>query len=176
MNELILATIEHLRSPLGLSLSASDCDEQPDGFPPPNAGQIYYAVDEYGWTNTADESLDEYCGVSVTITLRAGFAPKDRHAMALRRDLRRRRADVRRVIHNNYDLMNLANRKLEEHFKHPVNGFVEPLRFRSAGKPEIRGPEWFSAEANPNASAICGVSCTLLFERARRVQVIDEME
>ncbi|WP_020474923.1 hypothetical protein [Zavarzinella formosa] len=169
MNELILATVEHLRSAAGLSLSADVCDEQPDGQPPPNAGQVYYAVHEGAWTNTADESLDEYCGVCVTITLRAGYAPRDRIALALLRDLRARRAAVRAAIHDNYDLMNLANTKLGP----AVNGFVEPLRFRDAGRPQTKGPDWFYAEAAGHP--VAGVTVTLVFEKARRVQTLESM-
>ncbi len=176
MNELILATVEHLRSAAGLSLSAATCDEQPDGQPPPNAGQVYYAVHEGSWTNDADESLDEMCGVLVTITLRAGFSPKDRAGLALLRDLRTRRAALRVAVHDNYVLMNLANTKLNDAFGHTVNGFVEPLRFRNAGRPTKQGPDWFNAEAHPNGSTITGVSCTLVFERARRVQTLESME
>lgn len=172
MNELILAVVDFLRSKDGLSLPASECDEQPDGQPPPNAGQVYYAVHEGNWRNNHDEHLDEYMGVNVTITVKAGFSPKDRQNIAILRDLRARRANLRRAIHNNYVLMNLANSKLTQALG-PDNGFVEPLRFRDGGKPEPRGPEWFFAEGKNHVEA--GVSATLRFENARRVQTNESM-
>lgn len=174
MNELILATVEHLRT--ALTLDAKVCDEQPDGQPPPNAGQVYYAVHQGGWTNAADEYLDELCGVLVTITLRAGYVPKDRTSLTLFRAIRPMCSLVRQHVHDNYALMNLANTKLNAAFGHTVNGFVEPLRFRSVSPPAVRGPDWFSAEAQPNGHTITGVSCTLVFERARRVQTLESME
>jgi len=176
MNELILATVDQLRSVSGLALDAKSCDEQPDGQPPPNAGQIYVAVHEGSWTNTQDECLDEYCGVNVTVTLKAGFVPKDRTALKLLQRLRLIRAQIRAAIHNNYTLMNTANLKLTAAFGHATNGFVEPLRFRNAGKPEPKGPDWFFAEADVKITPTSGIACTLVFERARRVQTNESME
>jgi len=176
MNELIIATVEHLRGIAGLSLDAKTCDEQPDGQPPPNAGQIYVSVHEGSWTNTQDECLDEYCGVNVTVTLRAGFTPQDRKALTLNRRLRVIRAQIRAAVHNNYTLMNLANTKLVSDFGHADNGFIEPLRFRNAGKIDVKGPDWFWADADTKGTPASGVACTLVFERARRVQTNESME
>lgn len=172
MNELILAVVDFLRSKDGLSLSASECDEQPDGQPPPNAGQVYYAVHEGGWRNNQDEHIDEMCAVNVTITLRAGFAPQDRTGLALLRDIRNRRASLRAKIHNSYKILELANDKLTANYG-ANNGFIEPLRFRDAGKPEPKGPEWFFAEHK--ATPTTGYAVTLRFENARRVQTNESM-
>lgn len=169
MNELIQAVVETLRSPTGLSLAANQCDEQPDGQPPPMSGQIYYAVHEGKWSSTDAENIDERYGVHITITLRAGTAPKDRHAMAIYRDLRTRRKELHDLMMTHrYVIMNLANQKLGN----SVNGFVEPLRFIAPTPIEQKGPDWFSSSSS--TPSIAGVACTLVFEDARLVQKLTE--
>lgn len=171
MNELIAAVIETLRSKTGLALSAAQCDEQPDGQPPPSAGQLYYAVHENSWTNNDTENIDEYFGVSVTITMRAGYVPKDRHAMALYREMRTKREELSRfMLEQRYVVMNLANTKIGEN----ANGFVEPLRFVSGGIIEEKGPDWFSATSSTSTAA--GVACTLVFNNARLVRPLIEYQ
>jgi len=170
MNAIILGSVDFLRSSNGLNLDTKECDEQPDGQPPPMAGQRYFAISEGDWSNSATESLDETYGVEVTITLRAGVVPVDRINVALKQQLRIVAAQVRAKIHMNYNLMAAANAKLNASVE---NVFVEPLRFRSAGKIQIREADWFWAHVTDDTKAPSGVSITLVFGGARRVQTIE---
>jgi hypothetical protein len=50
------------------------------------------------------------------------------------------------------------------------DGFIEPLRFEGGAPPVRRGPWWFSAEGDDDPPA--GLSQTLVFGRARRIQTL----
>jgi hypothetical protein len=180
LDALLLATVDYLRSPSGLGLSSDQCDEQPDGQPPPVAGQVYYAVHEGEWTNNDDLALDEHFGLEITITLRSGVVPRDRTAIGILRDLRRRAAALRAKVHMAYGILDLAGGSYGGgvwtggrgySLAATDNGFVEPLVFLNAGRPSPRGPDWFGAEGA--ADPPTGVSRTLAFGRARRVQTIE---
>lgn len=172
MNALILGTVKFLRSTAGLGLGSESCDEQPDGSPPPSVGQgPYYAVHEGDWTNDDDLALDEQYGLEITITVRASIAPKDRIGIAILRDLRVKTAELRAKLH----MSDLARIQWNLLIADTENKFVEPLRFLNAGRPTIRGPEWFGADAD-GVNPPTGVSRTLIFGRARRVQVIEEQD
>lgn len=172
-NAIILGTVDFLRDPTnGLGLTASECDEQPDGQPPPSMGQLYYAVSEGEWTCDTTEYLGESYGIEVTITVRAGVAPADRYGVMLKRTLRDLAAKVRAAIHGN-DLLRLAANKHIENDSVTVNGFVEPLRFKSAARIQVRGQDWFWAEGYEGSSPPSGLSITLTFGQAIRDQGID---
>lgn len=169
MNSLILGVVDFLRAPsTGLGLDDKSCDEQPDGQPPPMAGEWYVAVTEGSWTNDATECLDESYGVEITITRRTTFSPSDRVNVAVKRELRRKAAEIRAAIHGREEPRIAANTRLDANVE---NVFVEPLRFRSAGKIEPKGPDWFWAEGMTNPPT--GVAITLIFGGARRVQTIE---
>lgn len=171
MDCLILQTIAHLKTQL--ALDATNCGEMIDGRPPPFAGQFFYSVDESQWENASDLSLDERLGVAITITLRADATPADRMTTPLQ-ELRRRARQVRVAVHMNYDLLNLVNAAINTEAGQTENGLVEPLKFMDGGRPMIRGPDWFWAEGEDQA--ITGISRTLIFRDALRVQTIESME
>jgi hypothetical protein len=169
MNALTLGVVDFLRDPtVGMSLSADETDEQILGQPPPTAGEWFHGVHGLGFTNDATETLDELYRFIVVVTVRSGFSPVDRDNVAVLRDLRTRAEQIRAKIHSSYDLMQLVNTRVGT----SANGFVEPPRFESATPPEVRGPEWFWGEGTEDPPT--GISITLTFGRARRVQRIEE--
>lgn len=173
LNALINGVVKHLRSKSGLGLDDRMCGEQIDGQPPPNAGQLYYGVHESSWTaNDTDDALDEYFGVNVTITLRMGNVPADRRGLVVVHDLRKKARECVAMLHKNYAVLDFANAEIGA----ADNGFIEPLLFQNALNTQVRGPDWFWAEGSDNADSNVGVSITLTFGGARRIQVVAEQD
>lgn len=170
---LLLATRNHLRS--SMSLPASECDVTEGGMPTPSAGERFVAVSEGEWRSNSFESLDEYFGVNVTVTVRTERLPWDRLGpgvvaeLANRKGLVRLGEWVRAAVHSSYEILNAANDILGDE----VNGFVEPLRLAGPGRIRAVGPDWFKAQADSDSPSVAGVVLVVPFQRARRVQVID---
>jgi hypothetical protein len=172
MNALVLGTVKFLRSAEGLGLGSDSCDEQVDGAPPLVTGQgPYYAVMGTDWSNDDDLALDELYGLEVTITVRASVAPKDRLGVAILRDLRTYAERVRAKLHMSEGARIQWNLLIPD----TDNKFVEPLKFTGASRHAIRGPDWFGADEG-DTNPPTGVSMTLSFGKARRVQVIEEQD
>lgn len=165
-----LAADAHLASEL--SLTEGQHAVVVDGRPPMISGQRFVGVHAGDWSNANNESLDEYIGLTVTITDRIGMFPFDRQgAEALEKaqtGLETFAEAVVAAIHSNYVLMNAANALIVG----TVTTFVEPLRFRHGEKPTYRDGTWFGAEPEQDA----GLSITVVFGDARRVQKIDDMD
>jgi hypothetical protein len=172
MEALLRGGAAFLQSADGLSLGTDQCDEQPDGQPPPTAKYPYYAVHEGDWSNDQTEYLNETYGFEVTITIRAGVAPVDRYAVVLKRELWQLAAQLRAKIHGN-DLLRIKANTFIDGQGVTVNGFVEPLRFRSAGKVQPRDQAWFWADDYKGNSPPSGLSITLVFGGAVRAQMIE---
>jgi hypothetical protein len=169
LDALITATVNQLRT--ALSLDETTCDEAAgdDGRPPNFAGQVFYGVHEGEWSNDSDLSLDERLGVHVTITLRTALDPLDRLKLA-RSELRQRADAVRKTLHMSYTVLNAVNVILGN----TVNGLVEPLVFVDGGKNVVRGPDWFGSDDINDGPT--GLSRTLRFARALRVQTLESMQ
>ncbi len=171
MDELIDAVVAHLRTKL--SLGAEFIDNQEDGKPPPVCGQEYYAISQGEWSNDAANYLDERLGVDVTITLRTPFAPVDRSNDAVGKVLRRKANAVKAALHMDYGVLALADTALTS----ANQGFIHPLVFLGCDRPTVRGADWFWAENDDGRSVDpSGLSITLKFGRAQRVQRIEEQE
>ncbi|HEY1377295.1 MAG TPA: hypothetical protein VGF55_10900 [Gemmataceae bacterium] len=171
---LLLAARDTLRS--ALVLTPAECEVTVGLKPPTGCGQSYLAVHPGGgWSNSANEALDERLGFRVTATLRIADAPYDRSGpsrlAAARQGLLARCGQVVAALHSSYDLLNAANAMIGASF----NGFVEPPRFRDAGTGEPRevGPDWFGGQ--PAADRTAGLALTLTFRDARRVQAIPDL-
>lgn len=172
MEALLLAVRDRLRTEC--DYADAQCDVQPDGRVPPPAGQVYVSVHPAGFRNTAeyDLGLDEAYDVTVTLTMRAGWLPRDRvgtqQTARPSAGLYARAAAIRAALHMAYAVTAAANEAIGD----DENGFVEPLRFSSCSAPQEKGPEWFGAEGDATPAA--GYAVELRFVGARRVQVIEE--
>lgn len=174
---LALAVRDRIRAALGLTQDAVEV--MLDGMPPPWCGEQFIAVHPGEWFGQSDDDdLDERVGISVTVTRRSPYAPQDEQGV----EVWSRAQDgldvtLRKVVaavHKSYAVMNAANALLPTSTTAGVgpDGYVEPLLFLGGGRPEPKGPEWFSAEGydGPGRTANAGVAQTLTFGGARRVQ------
>lgn len=179
MSQGILCTAVVTRLQSVLSLSSTSVEFMFDGQPPPMCGEEFFAVWPGAWRPNDIEGLDEEFGVNVTLTRRARFAPKDRRATEiwtkLTTGMDARLRQIIAAIHldkGSDAILNAANTLLGG----SVNGFVEPLKFRDGGRPEIKGPDWFSADNEGGGGLMnAGVAQTLMFGGARRIQTIESM-
>lgn len=157
---------------------------QEDGRPPPFAGQWYYAVWWPGsrQTDANPLSLDVEHAVTVTITARMGYVPKDRRGAYLKAtgELEQRAEAVAVAVHAEYAGVTVAANALIPGTAEwaaaqlpPVsptkNGFVEPLRFLDYGPVKKQSAEWVGAKPESNAAVY---TIDVRFGGARRVQYI----
>lgn len=158
-----------------MRLEEQQCEVMFDGMPQPVCGELFIAVHPGTWTNDSDTSLDESYTIYVTVTLRVAVVPMDRggtHALANARDgLDAVVENVRRYLHMSYAVIDDANNIINARAN--FNDFIQPLKFTDAGTPQPKGPDWFSAVPE-ESEAMVGISQTLTFRDARRVQVIEE--
>ncbi len=178
MSQAILASAvrDHLQSVFGLG--ADSCEVGFDGRPKPGAGELYLAIHEGAWLDkSGDYDLHEEYQIAITVTMRMGFAPKDRWGIAVWTAPDGLDVQMRKVItaiHHNLLLRVAASDGL--------NGgryFATPLfLLRPPDKPQPQGPDWFSAPIPESDTQIaeCGVSQTAVFGKCQLCQAIDEME
>lgn len=182
-----LAIRDRLRTQLGLTTGECDLTRGPE--PHPSAGHTFIAIHQGSWSTRqpSDNYLDEVIGVHVTISLKAGRYPGDRWGTTLAgnssdADLPPFELIARRIIaqiHLNHTLRGEAN----DNIANDSAGFIEPLRFlRAAGPPRNQMPEWWSATPparrgqRPTAVTPAGMSQTLIFDGARRIQAQAELD
>lgn len=156
-----------------LSLDVNTCEITFDGSPPANCPPVFYGVHYGQWSASRNESLDERLGVNVTVTYKLEATPWDRIGQEIivkaRKGLEALCGQVRAtLIVNDIAVIVAANAIIDAN--QGGNGFEEPLRFRDGGRPTPQGGKWFKAR---NVQ-IAGLSQTLQFRDARRVQKIEE--
>lgn len=195
MEALLLGVRDHLRTAVtadlfGEALSDKNCDVQPDGRPDPSCGLVYVSIHPgpIRQTDANGLSMDESYGVFITLTLRTGYVPQDRigaHVVTKPiLGLMHRARVIRRKVSMNYTPLDYAGGAYastawtggrEYSIAATKNGFIEPLRFKTAGVPEPKGAEWFWAvDEGDGVPAPAGVAVTLTFDDARRVQRLDD--
>jgi hypothetical protein len=154
------------------------CGVQPDGQPPANCGQYYYAIHFEGLRNADLDSLsgDWFYSVGVTITARMGYAPRDRRgkratvaqeildkaieaATALHQD------DLHRIEANKVLGMSAAEAAIGR--SATVNGFLEPLRLSSIGEMRKAPAGWVGNETERDVYTVA-----LKLVDARRIQLL----
>lgn len=162
------------------NLTADSCEVGFDGMPKPACGEKYIAVHPLGWTcQPGDHDLHEEFTIGVTITLRMGFAPKDRWGIAVwlaetdGMEVMLRKAI--KAIHHNQTVRELATTYMS------YSGFyaLTPLQFiRVDAKPTVQGPNWFSAPMPETDGQVaeCGVSQMITFGKCQQVQNIQSAE
>lgn len=192
MRALLLAVRDRLKQGLadgGLAYTAAECEVMFDGQPPPRCGELFVAIHEGYWLpgppDEDDGSLTELCGVDVTVTVRTGKVPFDRlgtdaYCGPAGQSLEERCRAIIAKLHKDpgpraagnpahYPVLATANATIGA----GENGFIEPLVFIKPGKVTPRGPAWFSSDL-PDGQAPSGLSLTLHFGGAKRVQVVEE--
>lgn len=177
---LAMAVRNYLR--MTVPLTDSECEIMFDGQPPPVAGERFVAIWHGDWTGNDVEGLDENFGLNITVSRRTAYAPIDRGFVPLLADEQGQDLDhlVRQILRRIHldapgnpagdAILNAANALITA--EGTASGFCEPLRFRSGGRIEPKGAEWFGAEPD---SGIVGIAQTLLFNGARRTQGIESM-
>lgn len=157
------------------------CGVQPDGKPPNNAGQFYYAVHFLGMRNDDPNSLsdDWFLSVGVTITARMGYAPKDRKGkrMTVAQDLFDRATAVAKAL-NQDDLHRIEANKLitgtaewvavqDPSGTASVNGFLEPLRFANISEARPAPAGWVGSATETDVYTV-----VVTFRDAHRPQLL----
>lgn len=170
MRALLLAVKSRLQT--ALSLDTNSCDIGIDGMPKPAAGELYVAVVPADWTvRETDAGLWESYGCEVWLTRKVGFCPLDRvgtDLLALATTGLLAKVEAARVaIHGNQTVRVDANTTIGR-----TDEFIRPLYLLSVGRPEFKGPDWFSAEPNEDGWGQVGVAMQLNFGTAERVQPI----
>lgn len=178
---LLLAVRDQLRlsPPQGVGLATEECDVRPSGRPPPNVGERYVAISPSYWRGQDIEGLEEELGVQVTVTVRGAKVPDDRFGAYLLvgptgQSLDELLEKIRAVMHLDRGadaILNRANTTIGV----SANGFVEPLRFREAGRPEEMRQDWFEGREGGRVprDTIVALVQTLTFGGARRVQTVE---
>lgn len=188
MLALLTAVRDQIREPTttspapGLGVPSAECQVMFDGMPMVSQAWDYFvAVHEASWTSIDIEGFEEVYAVDVTVTIRvtkvpmSNFGPYGLIGPDMAASLLGKTEAIRALLHmdrNGYPVLHRANAIINN--PNPENGFVEPLRFLSADKAEVRGVEWFSTEIDSKTrTAPVGLSKTLHFGHAKRIQVIE---
>lgn len=171
-----------------LSWDDSQVNVALDGQPPPFSGQQFAVVHPGALVNSAMNYLDEKYDVSITVTLRSDYSPPDRLGAEIlvkaTTGLYATVEALRAGLHMDYTgTLGLCGGSYGagvwaggQSYSLPatVNGFVEPLMFQRAGKPEPKGPDWFWAAGEDGDEATTGVAVQIDLVGARRIQKIEQ--
>lgn len=158
------------------------CGIQPDGKPPPNAGQWYYAIWWPGSrqvdVNPLSHDVDH--DINVTITAKMGYAPRDRRGERVTLDYelisRAEAIAATGVIHSSQEVLDLANVLIVGTAEYvadagsgtpTVNGFVEPLRLLGYGPIREQGSDWVYSDSEHAPTVL---TIDVRFGGAKRVQ------
>jgi hypothetical protein len=153
------------------------CDVRDDGQPPPGCGKWFIAVHQMASRQTGINRIDEMYSYAITLTGRV-TAPLDRigHAelasqLAAKTGFNRRLHRLKMFLHQNWDVIQLANNNLVEIAEGAeiIYGFCEPGRLDNTEKPALAGADWFDAE--PTAKDM-GLKAQATFVDIRRFQPI----
>jgi len=155
---------------------------KPDGRPPNNCGQWFYAVHFEGCPSddTGAQTNDMLLNVSVTITRRMNYSPKDRKGSqaASPEEILDQAIVVKDLIHQDEVTRKYAN--IEMGFTSAeaiagrtatVNGWVEPLRYLRISGISEQSAEWVGGNTETQAEKDIFV-LTIDFGRARLVKGI----
>jgi hypothetical protein len=166
----------------GPQFTPAQCEITIDGRPHAAAGELFVGIHAADWSNSGENHFDESFGVEVTVSLRHPKVPEDRVHLLLAEGPSSNTPGlwywcerVRLCVHLNYaSIMDKANAIINntDLVSGSDNGFVEPLYFKSGGRATRRGPDWWSSPLGD--PPLSGVSQTMTFTPAKRVQIIEE--
>lgn len=160
------------------SLDSNSCEVGFDGQPKPACGEKYYAVHQVSHgAVSGDWDLGEEYQLAVTITLRMGFAPKDRWGISVWLATGGLEELCRQAIvsiHHNQALRIAANVYITGGASGKI---LTPLQFIRLDNPTPRDYSWFTA-AQPEGDRPpeCGASQTITFGKCQRCQSIPDMD
>lgn len=132
---------------------------EPAGQPPPNAPELYIAVDENGVTvhgtpTDHGNHLEEDYLISVTISRRLGAIPRDRRQQAYqltRRSLSPVEQQIKQAIHAKQEVRIFANEFADSMDNH-TGQFQTPLFFRGRSPTEFKSAMEWSGEVGNDDS------------------------
>jgi hypothetical protein len=163
---ILLQAVEAELKDLFQAVAAFRVGIEPDGRPPPSAGQWYAAVFPKSETNRDHNpvKLDLAHGIGVTVTQKLAVAPRDRQGRQMTiagSGLIPVAGRIRDRLHGSWSVVNRANALLtaEDY------GFAETLVFGGAVY-SIKGPDWVWAGEDEDPSVFVA---ELSFVGARRV-------
>jgi hypothetical protein len=173
------AVAEIIRESLGLP--SSQCDLEDTARPSAtSAAALYVAIHPGAWrSHRLDYGLDEEFGVNVTVSYRGTQYQPDKWGNKLLSVSSGIEAVARQIIpllHCKPEVTQRANVILGGTSSLFING--EYLRLTGEQEPPAdRQPGWWGAPVHKqDANSYLGMSLTMRFDGARRVQEIEEME
>lgn len=149
---------------------------QPNGQPPPAAGQHYVSIFGGGWQTVGNEPSgdDRAYSLSLCLTYKMAYAPQDRRgaqaALAGQEYLDDLADQVTGYLLNDWTTMGLVNGFITGAGS-STNGFCEAFQSASCGPIEEKGPDWvWAEEAKHPPSVFC---YTLTLRGARRIRLLE---
>lgn len=189
MTALLHAVADRVKT--ALTLTDANVGISYDGKPPAFEGEEFFVVHPGSVRNSADLSLDELYGVSVTLTRRTAFSPQDRIGTAIMAKvtlgLYARADKVKVALHKSEQVLDLIGGTTELQtwtggksysLENSVEGFIESLVFdRYSDEPMQKGPEWLWAtpKGGHMNSQPAALALEIRFRDARRIQTIESM-
>lgn len=178
----------------GMVIADLTCDLTSEGQPKPASGQVFYGIVLEGMSSNSTMDLDRDFRLKVIITLRSDYSPVDRTGTELLLKAKTTAntgglwARVEELIdkdqgglHLNYSVLDKAGGSYgggvwtggkSYSLANTVNGFAQPLAFRSAIYLGVKGPDWFWGDSAGEGSVYSGVAAEVVFAFARRIQVV----
>lgn len=148
---------------------------QPDGRPPPFAGQHYIAIYGGGWQTQGGEPSgdDRAYSLMLSLTHKMGYAPQDRRGTEIATEGQDYLDDlsdqVIGYLLNDWTAMGLVNGFITGAGT-ATNGFVEAFQSASCGAVEMKGPDWVFAEEAKHPPSV--FACTITLRGARRIRLL----
>lgn len=165
----------------GLGLSSSQCGMEDTARPSASCPkELYISVHPGSWRSRhLDYGLDEEFGVKVTVSYRGSQFQLDKwgdHILGVADGIEVVARKIIPLIHCRYEVTHAANAILGGN----SSGFINGTYLRLAGEqepPVDRQPSWWGGRVSVQSiNTYIGMSLTMNFDGARRVQQISEME
>lgn len=158
-------------------------EASPDPQPYPDSGNVFIAVYAIDWSNPNTElmhGLDETFGVACCVSMKGSFSPIRGHAGNLYlKALFGLEAICRKVmlaVHQDYVIVGEANNLIRDVYPTAeTDEIIEPLRWlKTDPVPTFQDHSWWHSDDDSDTFA--GMSMTVYFGGARRIQARDEGE
>lgn len=174
LSALLLAVRNQLRT--SLTLDASGCGIQLDAQPPPFFGQQYISIYGTSWKPTSEvmEGIDENFSLSIALTKRFPYAPKDRVADELYINLvggmELLIRQINGIVHRSNPIQIATNVIVTAQFS-SASKFIEPLVWKgSDSNPTIMNGAWCGSDDEKLMNDPAALLMQTYFGDARRVQ------